>query len=207
MPLTPKQERFCQEYLVDLNGTQAAIRAGYSPKTANEIAAENLAKPSIVARVAELQAERATRTQVTADRVVRELARIAFLDPRRVMAWGPDGVTLRPADELDPDDAAAVRAASQTVTQHGGTIKLELAPKIDALRLLGDHLGMWKAPASNGDPVGELLRQALQDDLVARRTGGRPPAAIEQPGPAGGGGPAAGVADAAAPGLDQRPPA
>ena len=76
--LNPKQERFCQEYLVDLNATQAAIRAGYSHRTARAMGAENLTKPDIRALVAELQKARSERTQITQDQVVTEYAKTAF---------------------------------------------------------------------------------------------------------------------------------
>ena len=71
--LTPKQEMFCLEYVVDMNGTQAAIRAGYSKRTANEQAAQLLAKPSIKQRVQELLAERARRVKLSADWVLARL--------------------------------------------------------------------------------------------------------------------------------------
>jgi len=67
--LTPKQKVFCEEYIIDLNGTQAAIRAGYSANSAKEIAYEHLTKPHIQDLVQELQAERSERTQVTSDYV------------------------------------------------------------------------------------------------------------------------------------------
>ena len=76
--MTDKQDRFCEEYMIDLNATQAAIRAGYSPKTAREQAPRLLANVSIQNRIAQLQAEQSRRTGVSADRVVRELAKIAF---------------------------------------------------------------------------------------------------------------------------------
>lgn len=76
--LTAKQERFCIEYIIDLNATQAAIRAGYSKKTANRIASENLSKLDIQRKIQELQQERAERTEITQDRVLKELAGIGF---------------------------------------------------------------------------------------------------------------------------------
>lgn len=79
-PLTRKQQLFVQEYLVDLNGAQAAIRAGYSKKTASVIAAENLSKPYLSQAIQKAFAERSRRTQVTQDRVIQEYARIAFSD-------------------------------------------------------------------------------------------------------------------------------
>jgi phage terminase small subunit len=96
----------------------------------------------IASAIAEAQAARGKRTEVTQDRVVLELARIAFGDSRRVMSWGPGGVTLRPSAELSDEDAAIVAEASQTVTEHGGTVRLKVCDKIGALRLLGQHLGM-----------------------------------------------------------------
>ena len=92
--MTPKQERFCVEYLVDLNATQAAIRAGYSEKTARSVGCENLTKPDISDRIAALQEERQARTLVTADDVVRGLDREARREGEgashsaRVSAWG-----------------------------------------------------------------------------------------------------------------------
>ena len=76
--ITAKQRRFCEEYLIDLNATQAAIRAGYSARTAKAIASENLTKPYIAAEIAAAFAARSERTEVTQDRVIEELALIAF---------------------------------------------------------------------------------------------------------------------------------
>ena len=97
--MTDKQDRFCEEYMIDLNATQAAIRAGYSPKTAREQAPRLLANVSIQNRIAQLQAEQSRRTGVSADRVVRELAKIAFanasdlIDRRLLLSnWMPPGM-------------------------------------------------------------------------------------------------------------------
>ena len=75
--LTPKQQRFVDEYLIDLNSTQAAIRAGYSAKTANVIGPENLAKPYIQSAVQQAQAKQQERTLITADEVLKNIMRIA----------------------------------------------------------------------------------------------------------------------------------
>ena len=80
--LTPKQERFVQEYMVDLNALQAAIRAGYSKDTAGVIGHENLKKPYIQAAIARARQEQQQRTQITVDSVVKELAQVAFADAR-----------------------------------------------------------------------------------------------------------------------------
>lgn len=78
--LSDKQERFCQEYLIDLNATQAAIRSGYSRRTANRIATENLSKPVIADRIANLNAERLCRVRVDADYVLNRLIEIDQMD-------------------------------------------------------------------------------------------------------------------------------
>ena len=76
--LTAKQQRFCDEYLIDLNATQAAIRAGYSPKTAEQLAYQLLQKTSVQNHISELQKKREERTEITQDSVLHELALIAF---------------------------------------------------------------------------------------------------------------------------------
>lgn len=141
--LTPKQERFVEEYLVDLNATQAAIRAGYSAKTANRIAQQLLTKLDIQQAVAKAQAKRSARTEITQDRVLKELARIAFLDPRKVFKWGPKGVTLLDSDKLSDDAAATISEVSESITESGGSIKGKVYDKQKALELLGKHLGMF----------------------------------------------------------------
>lgn len=102
--MTPKQRRFCEEYLVDLNATQAAIRAGFRERTAYSIAQENLKKPEIASEIQRLMKERQERTQITQDRVLLELARIAFFDFRKL--YREDGALKQP-HELD-DEAAGV---------------------------------------------------------------------------------------------------
>lgn len=84
--LTDRQARFCEEYLIDLNATQAAIRAGYSEKTANRIASELLSKLDIQEKIAELKAERAKRTEMTQDSVIQELAAVARAEVKGVRA-------------------------------------------------------------------------------------------------------------------------
>src|SRR4051795_2170385 len=137
MPLNDRQARFVAEYLLDLNATQAAVRAGYSPQSARTQAADLLTNPNIEAAIAEAQAERSRRTEVTADRVVLELARVAFGDPRRVMSWGPGGVKLRPSAALADEEAAIVAEVGETTTKEGGSLRVKTVDKLGALRLLG----------------------------------------------------------------------
>ena len=141
-PLTPKQERFVQEYLIDLNATQAAIRAGYSPQTARAIGAENLTKPDIQQAITEAQGAMAEKVEVTREEIIKELKRLAFVNMDAYSQWGPGGVVLRDSKELTPDLTAAVAEVSQTKSKGGGTIKLKLHDKKGALELLARYLGM-----------------------------------------------------------------
>ena len=141
--MTKKQKRFVEEYLIDLNATQAAIRAGYSPDTAGSIGNENLKKPEICACVEKAMAERSKRTGVCADRVVQELAKIAFLNLRDVI----DPKTAAVREDASDEDTAALQSikVKKTYSETGERIEREAkaADKLKALELLGRHLGMW----------------------------------------------------------------
>lgn len=104
--LTPKQKRFCEEYLIDFNATQAAIRSGYSKKTAQAIGAENLTKPLIQIEIKAFQKKLSDKVAITLERVLQEYGRIAFSDIRRF--YDEQG-NLIPIYQLD-DDSAAVLA-------------------------------------------------------------------------------------------------
>jgi len=142
--LSLKQKIFCDEYLIDLNATQAAIRAGYSSKAAKEIGSENLTKPNIRAYIGKSIAERSRRTGINQDRVIRELARIAFINPTDII--NVDEATLR--ENTTEDDTAAIasiRVKSIPTKEGLGTEReIKFADKLKALELLGKHLGMFK---------------------------------------------------------------
>lgn len=141
--MTEKQKRFCEEYLIDLNATQAAIRAGYSTASAQQIATENLSKPVIRARIDEALAERSRRTGVTADRVVRELAKVAFVNADNLI----DTQTASIREDASAEDRACI-ASVKVKTSVGGDMditerEIKLCDKLKALELLGKHLGMF----------------------------------------------------------------
>lgn len=141
--LTDKQIRFVDEYLVDLNATQAAIRAGYSPKTAYSIGGELLNKPEIKSRVDIAQAERSKRTGINQDRVLRELAKVAFVNAPDVIDF--NDATIK--DNASSDDTAAIASVKvkkiPTMEGEGVEREIKLADKLKALELLGKHLGMF----------------------------------------------------------------
>ena len=160
MALNAKQERFCEEYLVDLNATQAAIRAGYSVKTAKSQGSRLLTNADVSARVDALKAERSKRTEITADRVLRELARVAFVDPTDVLEMAK--AKVRP-DVTDHDRAviAGVKVKYIPVKQYDEdgemTVvdaierEVKLADKLRALDMLAKHLNMYEKGQQQGD--------------------------------------------------------
>lgn len=172
MALSELRQRFVREYLIDRNGVQAYIRAGYKARghAAEANASRLLRNAEVAAAIAAAEAERARRTEITADRVIQELARIGLADPRRLMKWGPAGVKLLDSAAITEADAAAVESVSQTITESGETIRLKCHSKPAALKLLGEHLGIFK----ERDPL-EVLLGSLPSELAAavRRELGR----------------------------------
>ena len=162
--LTEKQQRFVDEYLIDLNATQAAIRAGYSVKTADAIGCENLTKPNIQQTIAEHMAERSRRTGINQDRVVLELARIAFVKMTDLVdSHG------RIKDNATDDDLACIESVKykQSESETGSSVEREvkISPKLKALELLGKHLGMWndKIDVNITQPIVITGEDALED--------------------------------------------
>ncbi len=142
--LTLKMKRFIEEYLVDLNATQAAIRAGYSPESAYSIGDENLKKPVIKNAIDKALAERSRRTGINQDRILLELAKIAFLNPIDVIDM--DEATIR-GDANREDTAAIASVKVKTIPTPDGNIverEVKTYDKLKALEQIGRHLGMWK---------------------------------------------------------------
>jgi phage terminase small subunit len=142
--LCPRQARFVKEYVVDLNATAAAKRAGYAEKTAHVQGPRLLGNVRITAALAKEAAKAAERVELTQDMVLRELMAIAFADVGTYTAWGRNGVQLIDSTELTPLQRKAISEVSETVTQGGGTLRFKLHDKQKALELLGKHLGMFK---------------------------------------------------------------
>jgi len=125
MALTPKQQRFVEEYLCDLNATQAAIRAGYSKKTAYSIGEENLNKPEVFAYLAELRHEQQERTKIDSDWVLRQSVELR----------------LRCMQEIKPIINSAT--GEQATDEKGNLIfRFDAAGAARALELVGKHIGV-----------------------------------------------------------------
>lgn len=142
--LTDKEQRFVDEYLIDLNATQAAIRAGYSTSAARTQSYLLLQKSKIRDAVEAKMAVRARRTGVNQDRVVRELARIAFLNMTDVIDMD-DATIIHGATKEDTAAIASVKV-KKIPTKEGDIVEREIkvADKLKALELLGKHFGMFQ---------------------------------------------------------------
>ena len=174
--LLPKQVKFVAEYLISGNATQAAIHAGYSPKTAYKIGAENLQKPQIASLLAEKtsviaarQDERLAAMELTKERVQREIARISFFDARKM--FDQDGKPLA-ITELD-DDTAACIVGLDVLEEWAGTgedrvlvghiKKYKIADKNSALDKASKILGMYeKDNEQKTPPLSELATDELR---------------------------------------------
>jgi phage terminase small subunit len=157
---------FVEEYLSDFNATQAAIRAGYSHKTAHSSGPRLLENVGVAQAIEKAIDARSARTRVTADRVVKELARVAFADMRNFVEWGPDSITLKESSELSQDDSAAVTEVSETSERRGvKTLKFKLAHKDSALKVLAQHTGVLGSGIESHDGSDFLRGAAAQRAL------------------------------------------
>lgn len=185
--MNAKQSRFVQEYLIDLNATQAAKRAGYSDETAYS-QGQRLLKNAEIARAVEMAMERReSRTEITQDRVLAELAKIGFADMRKLLRWTgnlpkfdedeaeksgeveisvANFVQLFDSDDLDDDIAACISEISQT---REGALKVKLHDKQAALVSIGRHLGMFKERVEHTGKDGGAIEveQRIRDDADA----------------------------------------
>lgn len=175
--LSPKQLRFCVEYLTDLNATQAAIRAGYSKKTAYSQGQRLLKNVEVQAEISKRQAKRLEKAEITQERVLDEYRKIAFLDIRK--AFTEEG-NLKPIADLDDDTAAAVAGLdfeevfemSRGHRDHVGNIhKIKLTSKLGALDSLSRYLKMFtdrvELTGKEGGPLTVQVLDSFLDDTPA----------------------------------------
>lgn len=167
--MTKKQKRFVEEYLIDLNATQAAIRAGYKAKNgqrASEIGHELLQKTQVSEAISEAIAERSKRTGINADRVLLELARIAFVNADDVI--NAKDATLK--EDASRDDLAAIQSVKvKSFGEDGVEREIKLADKLKALDMLGRHLAMWNDKLQLS---GMEEEKSKLDNLIKQLSGG-----------------------------------
>ena len=176
MKINAKQRVFVDEYLIDLNATQAAIRAGYSSKRASEIAYQLLQRTTVQEYLEVRRVDRVARTEITQDKVLAELAKIGFADIRKLVKWGEgiavadpesgaieivNGISLIGSDQIDDATAASISEVSQT----NQGLKVKMHDKRAALVDIGKHLGMFKEKleltGKDGGPV-EMVAPKLE---------------------------------------------
>ena len=159
--LTPKKKQFIKEYIIDLNASQAAIRAGYSAKTAGEQGHRLLKDVQVSAGVAKAMAERSAKTNITAENVLKALALIAFADVRDVF---DDKGNLKEPSKWS-DEAAAAISAVEIVTSDKGSgevynvARIRHNDRLKALELLGKHMAMFVEVKA--DMTGDLAELIL----------------------------------------------
>ena len=151
--LTEKQKLFCKEYIIDFNATRAAKAAGYSEDSAKEIGYENLTKPYIQDYIAKLTQKTFDKLEITKERVLNEIARIAFADPRDLMSWDAESVTLKDSSELTDDQAACVSEVTYKKTKEGEHISLKTHDKQAALDKLMRYQNLYKDVGTSENPL------------------------------------------------------
>lgn len=146
MALNDKQARFCEEYMKDLNGTQAAIRAGYSPESATSTASEILRYPDVQNRISELQAALRDKNEGLAQAVIDELKKVGFAN---IQDYIEDGNVISNLKKIPKEQAAAVASVKKSITTFDGgekeVVEFKLWDKLSALEKIGKHLGIFEA--------------------------------------------------------------
>lgn len=161
--LTPKQRAFVSEYLCDLNATQAAIRAGYSAKTAEWIGPRLITESHVSAAIQEAMANREKRTLVTADAVITELAKIGFSNMQDYVG---ESFSVQDVQKLTRDQAAAI----QEITVDGDKIRFKLADKRAALVDIGRHLGIFERDNKQSNPADAVAAVIAEIQANSKRT-------------------------------------
>ena len=147
--LTPQQEKFCTGIACGLSQADAYRKAypkslKWKDKTVWEKASVLAGNDKVKARVKELAEKAAANNEVTVDRVIGELAKIAFGNKRDLMRWGQGGIILMSSDDISDDAAAMVQSIEESTSLHGGSLKIKTHDKVKALELLGRHLGVFE---------------------------------------------------------------
>lgn len=172
--LTEKQQKFVLEYLLNGgNATKAAIKAGYSKKTADQIGSELLQKTRVKEAISKHRKKRVEEFEISEKRIIQELAAIGFFDLGEVLTWDKNGVVPFKSSELDERFRRAIQSISEHRTESGDlSFSVKGHDKIQALKLMGQHIGMFKdgrTPVDSGDR--SALYRRLSTYLRKRKVG------------------------------------
>ena len=165
MNLTPKQKRFCEEYLIDLNATQAATRAGYSKITARLTGHRMITNDNIQTEIQKLMKAREKRTEITQDRVLEELFYLGFSNIKDYVdaSTAKGFVTFKDIEKIPDEKARAIEAIKANYKE--GRIEFKLHSKTKTLEMIGRHLGMFIDKFDVGDVLKEILiKRIIQDE-------------------------------------------
>lgn len=156
MALTARQERFVEEYMIDLDAKNAAIRAGYSARSAKTLGPRLTKMKNVAARIEEEKAKRARRTGITAERVLRELAQLAFFDASKCL--GMLNGDMEKMEELERETAsiAAIKIGK-------GGIEIRFHDKTRALELLGRHMGIFREESAGREAIQVELGSGVEE--------------------------------------------
>ena len=176
MALTDKQDMFCREYLIDLNATQAAIRAGYSEKTARALGSENLTKPDIQNRIAELKAVRNEEVSINAAYVLRRLVEIDQMDVLDILLANGELKPIKDWPKTWRTTLTGMDVTEMAGDDDGLLKKIKWPDKVKNLELLGKHVNVmaFKEQAThehtgkNGGPI-EVATLTKDEYKAARR--------------------------------------
>ncbi len=152
-----RDERFAREYVIDLNGEQAAIRAGYAPKSAKVTASRLLTKANVKARIAELAKQHADKLDLKAEKVLRELSLMAFSNMMDYIKTNAEGDAFIDLSALTRDQTAAIQEITVEETGKVTRTKLKLADKREPLELLARHLRLFDQEGHAGAGVQTIL--------------------------------------------------
>ncbi|PRY14361.1 phage terminase small subunit [Pontibacter ummariensis] len=165
--LKPKQDRFCLEYIKDQNATQAALRAGYSEKTAYSQGQRLLKNPEVQQQLAALRNQIMQESGVEVKSVVQELVKIAFTNVSDVLQ-SSDGLKVKPFEELTPAQLASIAEISETINKYGTTRKVKMHSKLTALDMLMKHLGGYMTSSDLIDKLPPERLDQLIKELLAK---------------------------------------
>lgn len=156
------RERFVEEFIVDDNATQAAIRAGYAPRSARSQASRLLTKPDIQAELQAARARRSKRTEIDQDAVLIELAKLTFSNITDFVDISPAGIVIKDITTLSKELTACIESVKSTPNQFGQTVMIKLHSKTKAIELAMRHLGMMKdnLELSGGMSLADITRLA-----------------------------------------------
>jgi len=174
--VNPKQLKFCYEYLIDLNQSQAYTRAGYTTKNANVMASQLMANPNIQAKIQELRIELQRKTKITPESVIQELAKIGFSNIKDFVNGNNSILEIK---HIDNNIAASLSSIKTTVNANGVVVtQVRLHDKVKALEGLGKHLGIFEKDNRQRQPQNATAQELI--DIVERIKALKKPVNCEQ---------------------------